>query len=103
MSLVGNLVFFTQKQNLKRLYQNNTKKQKGEIMASRRLHAIKIHTKLAEDTKRRVLNCITGVYLNEYIKPNGTWNVTKIAKESGTSRPTVIKYLKSENLWRSKW
>jgi len=52
------------------------------------------HTKLAEDTKRKVLNVITGIYQNDYLKKNGSWNVSKIAKDSGTSRNTVMKYIK---------
>ena len=67
-------------------------------MATRQEHAKKIHTKLANDTKKKVLNCITGMFAHEYKKPNGSWNVTKIANDSGTTRPTVMKYLPKETL-----
>jgi len=73
-------------------------KTKEEIMATRQEHAKKIHTKLAEETKRKVLNLTTGMFKDEYKKKNGTWNVSKIAKESGTSRPTVMKYLPKDKL-----
>lgn len=74
-------------------------KTKGEIMATRQEHAKKIHTKLAEDTKKKVLNCITGLYADEYKKANGKWNISKIAKDTGTSRPTVMKYLPKDSLF----
>lgn len=78
---------------------NKSSKTKAEIMATRQEHAKKIHTKLANDTKKKVLNCITGMFAHEYKKPNGSWNVTKIAKDSGTTRPTVMKYLPKETLF----
>lgn len=77
---------------------NKSTKTKVEIMASRVEHAKKIHKKLADDTKKKVLNCVTGMFAHEYKKPNGSWNVTKIAKDSGTTRPTVMKYLPKETL-----
>ena len=72
---------------------------KEEIMATRQEHAKKIHTKLANDTKKKVLNCITGIFKDDYKKPNGKWNISKIAKDSGTTRPTVMKYLPKETLF----
>lgn len=69
-------------------------KTKESIMASRQEHAKRMHTQLADETKRKVLTIVTGMFKNDYIKKNGSWNVSKIAKDSGTSRPTVIKYLK---------
>lgn len=72
---------------------------KEEIMATRQEHAKKIHTKLANDTKKKVLNCITGIFKDDYKKPNGKWNISKIAKDSGTTRPTVMKYLPKKTLF----
>jgi hypothetical protein len=74
-------------------------KTKEQIMATRQEHAKKIHTKLAADTKRKVLNVITGMFKDEYRKKNGDWNISKIAKDSGTSRNTVMKYLPKETLF----
>ena len=83
-----------------------SKKSKRELMATRQEHAKKIHTKLAEDTKRKIINCITGTCKNEYKfqsgKRAGKWIVSKIAKDSGTSRPTVMKYLPKEHLLDGK-
>ena len=75
------------------------KKNKDLVMATRQEHAKKIHTKLANDTKKKVLNCITGMFKDEYRKKDGSWNVTKIANDSGTTRPTVMKYLPKETLF----
>ena len=54
------------------------KKDKDLVMATRQEHAKRIHTKLANDTKKKVLNCITGMFKDEYRKKDGSWNVTKI-------------------------
>lgn len=67
-------------------------KRKGKGM-SRSDGARIAHKKLAEDTKRKVLNILTGMFQDEYKKKNGVWNVSKIAKDSGTSRNTVMKYI----------
>ena len=78
---------------------NKSTKTKVEIMATRQEHAIKIAKKNSEDTKKKVLNCITGMFAHEYKKPNGSWHISKIAKDSGTTRPTVMKYLPKETLF----
>jgi hypothetical protein len=52
------------------------------------------HTKLAADTKRKILSVITGIFQDEYKKKSGKWNISKIAKDSKTSRNTVMKYTK---------
>ena len=68
-------------------------------MATRQEHALKNSKKIAEKTEKKVLNCITGMFAHEYKKLNGTWNISKIAKDSGTTRPTVMKYLPKETLF----
>lgn len=68
-------------------------------MATRKEHIIKVNKKKGEEVKRKVLNCITGLYAYEYKKPNGMWNVTKIAKESGVTRDSVYKYLPKDSLF----
>jgi hypothetical protein len=70
-----------------------------ETMATRQAHAKKMHTKLADDTKRKVLNVITGIFKDDYKKKDGSWNISKIAKDSGTTRPTVMKYLPKDSLF----
>ena len=68
-------------------------------MATRQEQALKNSKKIAEKTEKKVLNCITGMFAHEYKKSNGTWNISKIAKDSGTTRPTVMKYLPKETLF----
>lgn len=72
----------------------NMKEYQELTMATRKEQAIKMHTELAEQTKRKVLNVAFGMFKADYIKPNGAYNVSKIARDSGTSRNSVIKYLK---------
>lgn len=62
-------------------------------MATRKQHMINLNKKLGDDTKRKVYNLIGGMFKDEYKKKSGAWNITKIAKESGTSRNTVYKYI----------
>lgn len=52
------------------------------------------HSVLAENTRKKVLNVLTGIFQNDYQKKNGDWNISKIAKDSGTARGTVMKYIK---------
>lgn len=62
-------------------------------MATRKEHMIKVNKKLAEDTRKKVLNLAGGMFKDEYIKPSGKWNITKLAKDAGVSRDSVYKYL----------
>lgn len=78
---------------------NLSKKTKEEIMATRTEHALNNSRNIAEKTKRKVLNIITGIFSHEYRRKNGNWNIAKIAKDSGTSRNTVMKYLPKETLF----
>lgn len=65
-----------------------------ETMASRKDHMIKVNKDKAKETKRKILNLITGMFKDEYKKQSGEWNISKIAKESNTARNTVYKYIK---------
>ena len=75
------------------------KKERELVMATRAEHAKKIAQKKANETKKKVLNITTGMFKDEYKKPNGSWNISKIAKDSGTTRPTVMKYLPKDSLF----
>lgn len=67
---------------------------KEELMASRSEHMKKINKDKAKDTDRKIKNCIEGMFKDEYIKPSGKWNISKICKDTGLHRNTVSKYLK---------
>ena len=50
--------------------------------------------KRVKSTKEKIFNCTRGLISFDYIKEDGSWNISKIAKDTGTSRTTVYKYLK---------
>ena len=64
----------------------------GEMTRAER--ARKNSQKIAEETKRKIVNATTGMFASEYKKPSGKWNIAKLAKELNMSRNTVSKYLK---------
>lgn len=68
-------------------------KRKGKGM-SRQEGIKKAREKRTEDVKRRIFSIVTGMFCEEYKSKSGKWNISKIAKDSGTSRNTVMKYLK---------
>jgi len=79
------------------------KKDKDLVMATRVEHAKKIAKNTGEKYKKKILNLTTGMFKDEYIfqdgKRAGKWNVSKIANDSGTTRPTVMKYLPKDSLF----
>ncbi len=77
------------------------KKDKELVVATRQEHARKIAKKNSEETRKKVLNCITGIFKDDYLsdRKDTKWNISKIAKDSGTTRPTVMKYLPKETLF----
>lgn len=75
------------------------KKEKDLVMATRQEHAKKITKNTSEKYKKKILNLTTGMFKDEYRKKDGSWNVTKIANDSGTTRPTVMKYLPKDTLF----
>lgn len=74
------------------------KKDKGEVMATREQHAKNMTKDREEKARKKVLNVITGMFKDDYKKSNGSWNISKIAKDSVTSRNTVMKYLPKDSL-----
>jgi len=61
---------------------------------SRSEHMKKVNEKRKEDSRRKILNLITGIFSDDYKTKTGRWNISKIAKELDMSRNTVAKYLK---------
>ena len=68
-------------------------------MATRQEHALKNSRKIADKTEKKILNCITGMFKDDYKKKMALGIFQKIAKDSGTTRPTVMKYLPKETLF----
>lgn len=57
------------------------------------------NAKLKHDkAKKLVINTVTGIFANEYKKPNGEWHIGKIAEATHLHRDTVAKHLK---IWES--
>jgi len=72
------------------------KKDQGEVMATRQEHIKKVHEQRAERTQLRIKNLTTGLKRDEFKKVNGTWNITKIAKELNMGRDTIKKYINQQ-------
>lgn len=75
-------------------YKRNRKQADKELSMSRAEGARKATKIVVERTKKKVLTILTGMFKDEYKNKRGKWNISKIAKDSGTSRNTVMKYVK---------
>ena len=62
-------------------------------MATRIEQAKKMTKLRTKRTKQNISKCIDGMFYFDYKRKNGNWNISKIAKDSGTSRNSVYKYL----------
>ena len=67
-----------------------------ELKMSRTEHIKKVHKNRSDDTYKKIVNTITGMFGNEYKKASTStgWNISKLAKELRLSRTTVTKYIK---------
>lgn len=70
---------------------NKTQK---EYQVTRVENMKKIANQKVDKNYKKVVSVITGLYAEEYKKPNGKWNIMKIAKDVDLTRPTVSKYIK---------
>ena len=66
---------------------------------TRTQRALKNSEAIAQKTRRKVLNLVTGMFAEEYKKKSGKWNISKIAIEAEVTRDSVRKYLKEANLY----
>ena len=48
---------------------------------------------IKEKKRRQILNAVTGIMKHEYIKPDGTWNKYKLAKDLGMSKNTIKRHI----------
>lgn len=62
-------------------------------MATRQAHARKMTNQRIKKTKEKIYSCIKGMFAFEYQDSQGNWLVSKIAKDTKTSRTTVYKYI----------
>ena len=62
-------------------------------MATRQQQMKKINEKRKEESYRKIVGLISGLTSFEYKSKNGSWNISKIAKDLKITRPTVYKYI----------
>jgi len=62
---------------------------------TRRERALKNAQSIKEKKRRQILNAVTGIMRDEYIKADGTWNIYKLTKDLGMSDNTVRKHIKA--------
>ena len=60
---------------------------------TRRERAISNAKSIKEKKRTQILNAVTGIMRDEYIKFDGTWNKYKLAKDLGMSNKTIIKHI----------
>lgn len=89
-----NIFYWYEARNWQIGRENRKYETKEQWVASRSNHMKKLNRTRIEDTKRKIQNCINGLYKNEYKKPNGKWNIVKICNDTGLHRNTVSNYLK---------
>jgi len=67
-----------------------------ELKMSRQDHIKKVHKNRSDDTYKKIVNTVTGMFADEYRKESTStgWNISKLAKELRLSRTTVTKYIK---------
>jgi hypothetical protein len=62
---------------------------------TRRERALANAKSIKEKKRRQILNAVTGIMRDEYIKPDGTWNIYKLTKDLGMSKNTIKRHLKA--------
>jgi len=65
-----------------------------EYEMTRRERAILNAKKIKESKRKMILNTLTGILKDEYLKPDGTWNVYKLSKDLKMSPKTIRKHIK---------
>jgi len=65
-----------------------------ELKMSRQDHIKKVNINRKNETYKKVINTITGLYADDYKKKSGAWHIGNIAKDLQMTRQTVSKYIK---------
>lgn len=73
----------------------NTPEELEELKMNRTENAIRVSKEKKENNAKRIQNTLTGMFGFEYVKPNGKYNVSKLAKDLNLSRETITKHLKT--------
>jgi Fic family protein len=61
---------------------------------TRKERALKNAETIKSRKRKQILNAITGIMKDEYIKSDGTWNIYKLTKDLGMSKNTIKRHLK---------
>jgi len=61
---------------------------------TRRERALTNAKSIKEKKRIQILNAVTGIMKDEYIKDNGTWNIYKLTKDLEMSKNTIKRHLK---------
>ncbi len=70
-----------------------------EELKMTRIERSKANAKLKYDkVHKKIINIVTGMFASEYKKKDGSWNISKIAKDANVDRKTVYKHLRDEKL-----
>ena len=78
-------------------YKGNPQKEK-ELEMTRRERALSNSKKRYNEAHKAIISLATGMFKNEYLKKDGSYNINKLAKDTGYSRKTIYKHLKDEGL-----
>lgn len=65
-----------------------------ELKMTRAANMKKLKDKQKEKSFKLISTLLTGLYSNEYKKPNGKWNITKLAEDTKLHRNTITNHLK---------
>ena len=83
-------------------YGNGKRKRKtkdDKELEMTRIERSKANAKLKYDrVHKKIISLVTSMFANEYKKKDGSWNISKIAKEANVTRASVYKHLKDEML-----
>lgn len=69
-----------------------------ELKMSRSKNMSKVRENIKKDNTSKIKNFLTGMFVDEYKKVNGSWNITKISQNLNVSRNTVYRVIEEENL-----
>ena len=78
-------------------YKGNPQKEK-ELKMTRRERALTNNKKRYDEAHKAIISLATGMFASEYKKKDGSFNINKLAKDTGYSRNTIYKHLKDEGL-----
>ena len=74
-------------------FKGNPEKEK-ELLMTRRERALENAKKIKEEKRRIILSIVKGMFAEDYRKKDGTWNISKLARELKMDPKTVRKHLR---------